>query len=186
MKKFNLIIFAILIVAINFSCKKDKPVQVANPPVQNEEELITTMKLTFLDSSGVNPSMTFIFQDIDGPGGNLPTLFDTIRLNLSKTYFVSLELLNESVSPAENISDEVLAEGAQHLFCFETAIGGNLLINRTDSDGTYEIGLSSKWTTMNVSNGSVLIKLKHQPGIKNGLCDVGETDIELDFKVEIQ
>jgi hypothetical protein len=186
MKNKILLVVTIFVLASSFSCKKDKPEPVSNPPTQNEEELITTMQLTFVDSSGVEPDKVFSFQDIDGPGGNSPTLFDTIQLNSNKTYFVSLVLLNESVSPVENISDEVLTEGDEHLFCFEPSIGGNLIITRTDSDGTYEIGLSSKWKTISVSNGTVLIKLKHQPGIKNGLCDVGETDIELDFKVEIQ
>jgi hypothetical protein len=184
MKKIKLL--ALLVLLLANSCKKDKIDPVTTPPAQNEEELITTMKLTFTDSSGVDPIMEFYFKDVDGPGGNAPSLFDTIRLNNNKTYLVSLELFNESVSPAENISDEVLAEADEHLFCFTPSINGNLNIQRTDSDGVYEIGLSSKWKTLNTSNGSVLIKLKHQPGVKNGLCDVGETDIELDFQVEIQ
>jgi hypothetical protein len=29
--------------------------------------------------------------------------------------------------------------------------------------------------------GDVKISLKHQPGIKNGSCDIGETDVELLF-----
>jgi hypothetical protein len=30
------------------------------------------------------------------------------------------------------------------------------------------------------------IELKHQPGIKNGTCGVGETDIDILFPVKIQ
>jgi hypothetical protein len=186
MKNTKFLFIAITAVLMAFSCKKDKIDPVDNPPTQNEEELITTMKLTFIDSSGIDPTKEFYFKDADGPGGNPPSQFDTIRIEPNKTYWVSLELFNESVSPAENITSEVLAEAIEHLFCFTSNMSGNLSIVRTDSDGTYEIGLASKWETTSASNGSVVIKLKHQPGIKNGSCDVGETDIELSFVVEIQ
>lgn len=186
MKKFNWMLLFIAASMLALSCKKNKLDPIENPPSQNEEELITTMKLNFVDSSGIDPTLEFYFKDIDGPGGNAPSLFDTIRINSNKTYLVSLELFNEAVIPSQNISNEVLAEAVDHLFCFIPSINGNLTINRTDSDGTYELGLSSKWKSAATSNGSVMIKLKHQPGIKNGSCDVGETDIELNFQVEIQ
>ncbi len=176
----SIILFSIL------ACKKDELNPISNPPNQNEEELITTMKLTFVDSAGALSDQTFYFQDIDGPGGNAPSQFDTIRIQPNRTYLVTIELLNESLSPASNISDEVLEEAGDHLFCFDPLINNNLTIVRTDSDGTYEVGLSSKWTTFASSSGMIKIRLKHQPGIKNGSCDVGETDIELDFQLEIE
>lgn len=188
MKKTVVVVFGLLmILSVSLvSCKKKEVDPVDNPPVQNDEELITTMKLTFIDSAGIEPNKEFIFRDVDGPGGAAPTDFDTLFLTNNKIYKVKLTLLNEAVVPAENISDEVLNEADEHLFCFEPNLSGNLIVVRTDSDGTYELGLSSVWTTLSVSNGSILIKLKHQPGVKNGQCDPGETDIELNFPVKIQ
>ncbi len=178
------LVLAILMGSV-FSCKK-KENPITNPPDQNDAELITTFKLSFIDSAGIDPNMEFVFRDIDGPGGNAPSDFDTLVLGSNKTYFVTLTLLNESVSPSIDITSEILAEANEHLFCFSPAIGGNLSITRTDTDGTYELGITSKWRTLSTSDGLVLIKLKHQPGIKNGLCEPGETDVELEFQTKIQ
>lgn len=166
------------------SCKKDDPVP--NPPAPvNEEELITTFKITFTDPNGVNPDVTAIFKDIDGPGGNEPSVFDTIRLKPNATYHASIQFLNEAASPAEDITSEIEEEAVDHLICFDIS-GANVTIVRTDSDGTHEIGLASAWTTTSVSQGNIIISLKHQPGIKNGSCDLGDTDIELNFVTKIE
>ncbi|MBL7765966.1 MAG: hypothetical protein JNJ58_07740 [Chitinophagaceae bacterium] len=162
------------------ACKK--PV---TPPNPNEEELITTLLMTFTDSAGVKPSTTVAFKDPDGDGGNNPTQWDTIKLAASTTYNMSLLLLDESKSPADTISNEVLAEASEHLFCF-TISGANCQVKRTDSDGTYEIGLQSKWTTGAISNGNAEVMLRHQPGTKDGTCTPGATDISLSFLMQIQ
>lgn len=165
-------------------CKKDK-MDVENPsPVEQEEELITTLKLTFSDASGVETDKVFKFVDLDGDGGNAP-IVDDIELTKNVTYNVDIEVLNESENPAEDITAEILAENSDHLFCF-SASGIDLSINRTDSDGKYEVGLKSEWITGIAASGTVTVALKHQPGVKNGMCNVGETDIEVSFKTIIQ
>ncbi|MDD2982380.1 MAG: type 1 periplasmic binding fold superfamily protein [Crocinitomicaceae bacterium] len=182
----NKIAFAgILLLFVFAACKKEKN-PVSNPPAPVvEEELITTLKVTFTDSSGIHPDVIAMFQDIDGPGGNEPTAMDTIRLKANATYFASIQVLNESINPAEDITVEILDEAASHLICFDIA-GANVQVIRTDTDGVYEVGVISKWTTGNVSMGSSVISLKHQPGIKNGSCAVGETDIEVNFPTIIE
>lgn len=183
MKNKLIILTGLLMIGLA-ACKKDKQ-DVEDPPIVNEEELITTFKITFTDTMGIQPDVTATFRDLDGPGGNPPSVFDTIRLKANTVYAASIQFLNESVSPADSITNEILEEAADHLICFVPS-GINAGIARTDSDGTYEIGLSSLWTLGAISNGSVLIFLKHQPDIKNGSCDLGETDIELDFQVRIE
>lgn len=175
------LLFLTVIVA---SCKKEDPV--VNPPAPvNEEELITTFKITFTDPNGVNPAVTAIFRDIDGPGGNDPTVFDTIRLKPNAVYHASIQFLNESVTPTEDLTPEILEEATDHLICFDVT-GANVSIVRTDSDGTYQVGLASTWTTAAVSSGNTVIRLRHQPGVKNGSCDVGDTDIEISFVTKVE
>jgi len=183
-KKINLVILLMLVMAVSIQCKKDDPI--VDPPIQDEGELITTMNLVFTDSAGVLTTQTFSFQDPDGPGGNAPTVFDTIVLSANKTYNVAISLLNESVAPTEDITVEILNDADEHFFCFEPSVAGNCIVTRTDSDGQYEIGLASKWNVLSISQGFMLIKLKHQPGVKNGTCSPGETDIEINFPVKIQ
>lgn len=181
-KKTLLPLMVLSFVAIQ--CTKDD--SVTCPPVQEEEELITTLHLTFTDSTGVLPVKTFTFKDEDGPGGNAPSIFDSILLQENTTYLVAISLLNESVTPVEDITAEIQAENDEHFFCFNSTIPGNCEITRTDSDGTYEVGLASKWKTLAAATGSIEVKLKHQPGIKDGTCAPGETDIEINFPLIIQ
>jgi hypothetical protein len=182
-KLYTVLALFSMISAILSSCKKEDP---ETPPVPtNEEELITTFKIIFTDPTGTNPTYEAIFRDIDGAGGNQPTAFDTIRLKPNSTYNASIQFLNESVSPTDTITNEILQEAGDHLICYNIS-GANVSIQRTDSDGIFEIGLLSTWTTTNTSTGNVIISLKHQPGIKNGNCDLGDTDIELNFVSKIE
>lgn len=174
------------VVALAFSsCKKDDDLVDVPPPDQNETEVITTFQITLTDIGGTQPTVNAIFRDLDGDGGNAPTQFDTLYLAPNTSYSAEILLLNESVSPTDTISNEVLEEAADHLFCFSPT-GANVTITRTDTDGVFEIGLQSLWVTAAVSDGTTQISLKHQPGIKDGTCAPGETDIELDFTTKIQ
>ncbi len=173
-----------LAIAIS-GCKKDEDLVQVPAPDQNEAEVITTFTITLTDVGGVQPTVSATFKDLDGDGGDPPTVFDTIVLAPSTTYSAEILLLNESETPADTISNEVLAEDDEHLFCF-TPSGANVNITRTDTDGTYEVGLQSQWVTGTASDGTTNIVLKHQPGVKDGTCSPGETDIELDFVTKIQ
>lgn len=179
-------LLVVILLGMQFSaCKKDDKETVSNPPPVEEQELITTFSITFTDSSGVNPTVVATFRDLDGAGGNAPVSFDTIRLKPGALYFGQVQVLNESVTPAINLTDEILSEAADHLFCYSVNTA-NAAVEITDSLNGLPIGLQTKWTTGALSNGSVLIRLKHQPGIKDGTCDIGETDIELNFTLYVE
>ena len=175
----------LFIAAAFTACKKDDDLVPVPPAVENESEVITTMELTFTDSAGVQPTVTATFRDPDGEGGNGPDIHDTIRLAPNTTYMVAIELLNETETPAEDITHEIEDEAAEHLFCF-SASGANVDITRTDTDGTYEVGIESKWQVGAASTGTVQVELKHQPDVKDGSCDPGETDIDVTYVTEIQ
>lgn len=185
MKK-TIMILSILSVAL-VACKKEKKKGVENPTNPNEQELITTFKIVFTDANGVLPNVEAQFVDIDGPGGNNPTVFDTIRLVANATYNATITLLNESTIPTQNITEEVEEEGVDHLFCFDLTSGLEAVITKTDLDANnLPIGITTQWALGNASTGTSTIRLRHQPGVKNGQCDVGETDIELNFHTIIQ
>lgn len=185
MKRMTLIL-SLVCIALT-ACKKEKKQQVTTPANPNEEEVITTFKLVFTDTSGTHPNVEARFVDLDGPGGNAPSVFDTIRLAANTTYHASITLLNESANPVQDITVEVEEEGIDHLFCFDISAGLAVAILRTDADANgLPIGITSKWTLGAASTGTTTIRLRHQPGVKNGQCDPGETDIELNFHTIIQ
>lgn len=181
-----LMVVAFALATIWTGCKKDDD-NVPDPPApDNEEEVITTMRLTFVDSSNTSNIKSATFRDPDGDGGLAYDIFDTIKLDADKTWITTILLLNETESPADTISNEVLDEGVDHLFCF-TPAGTSATIVKTDLDSNgFPIGLQTKWYTTSAGNGTMQVELKHQPGVKDGTCAAGDTDISVNFQVKVQ
>jgi hypothetical protein len=171
-----------LLTSIGFlGCKKDK----ADP---NEEELITTVRVKLTDKNGGAVS-SFEFKDLDGEGGAAPTRFDEIVMQKGRAYDCSLEILNESVSPADNITAEILAEANDHQFYF-VATDGLVSVTNLNNDGKgLPLGTTSTWTASgNAGTGTITITLKHKPGVKaaGDAVTIGETDIALSYRLKIQ
>lgn len=182
MKNYQKMLLGLVMVAgVATGCKKNKE-------ELNEEELITTVQLKFTET-GTSNTTTATFRDIDGDGGNAPTSFDNIVLAPGKTYDVSIELKDESKTPALDITDEVEEEGDEHQFYFVPS-AVNITVSNLNTDALgLPLGTTSKWTTGAASTGVVKVVLKHKPGgIKaaGDLITKGETDIELDFNARIQ
>lgn len=182
-KNLMMLLFAGIILFMN-SCKKET----IDP---NESELITTVKLKLTNtlSSSINP-LVYEFKDLDGEGGAAPVKFDDIVLQKNIPYICEVTVLNESVSPADNITNEIKAEANDHQFYFVPSSSNLLSVSNYDTDPQgLPLGLSSFWVTgLNPGSGTVKVVLKHKPGTKaaNDLINKGETDIELDFKLIIQ
>lgn len=188
MKTTKYILFTGLVATLFFTaCKKDDDKVNTPPPVANEPEVITTMRLTFVDSSNSSNVFTATFRDPDGDGGLSYDIFDTIRLAPNKTWYTSVVLLNETVNPVDSISNEVLGEANDHLLCFFPS-GNSANVTITDADGNgLPLGLQSKWRTTSTGLGTMNIQLHHQPGIKNGSdCSLGNTDIDVTFPTKIE
>lgn len=161
-----------------------------DPMIPEEEEVITTLTYTLTAATGATVTLTF--QDLDGDGGNDPTITGG-TLAANAMYTGSLELLNESESPSEDITEEIAEEDAEHQFFFDTNISG-LTVSYADEDGNGDpVGLTSTLTTGEAGSGTLTITLRHEPdksgsGVSGG--DItnagGETDIEVTFPVTIE
>lgn len=166
-----------------FSCDPDDPVI---PP---EPELITTLNYTLTPSSG-GDAITLSFQDLDGDGGDAPSITEgTLAANTS--YSGSIELLNESETPTENITEEIKEEDEDHQFFFQSSLV-TVSYNDEDSDGN-PIGLSSTLTTSAAGSGNLTIILRHEPnksasGVSDGeIANAGgESDIEVTFAIDVE
>lgn len=188
MSKFKFLGTALLAGLLVVSCKKDDTTPVDNHE-HDESELITTVQLNFSGKgiSGNDTTFTVSFDDPDGTGGNKPTSFDTIRFAANKTYTCDLILLDKSKNPVDTISNEVKEEADEHLFFFTPSNSDALsvTINDKDSKGR-NLGLKTSWVTKKATNGTVKVKLMHQPGVKDGTSANGDTDIEIDFPLVIK
>ncbi|MCG2616716.1 hypothetical protein LZZ85_20625 [Terrimonas sp. NA20] len=178
---------AFLTTGLLTACSKDDDIV-----EENHEEVITTLKLTFTPVGG-GTATNFQFRDPDGPGGAAPTQ-DEIVLAPSKTYTVAVQLLNETHTPAEDITEEVEAEADAHRFYYQPSAGSNITVNNLNNDANgIPLGLTSTWTTAAAANGTVKITLRHYPGNPpaKAAADAVDsnksgTDVEVTFVAKVQ
>lgn len=184
--KYIFILASLLLLTLAFSsCEKD------DPEVPNEEELITTLNY-ILTPMGGGSTVTLSFLDLDGDGGNAPTITGG-TLDTNQTYTGSIEVRNDAEIPAEDITIEILNEAEEHQFFFQTTVNG-LSISYSDQDANGNpIGLTSSLSTQSANTGTLTLILRHEPnktaaGVSSG--DItnagGETDIEITFPVNVQ
>jgi len=167
------------------SCGSDDD---APPPVINEEEVITTVILTLTSNNGQEIVMTS--QDLDGDGPNEPEITVSGNLSVATTYSGSVRLLNETVNPAENITNEVSAEGTEHQFFYTMGGGLNLTASYQDVDNNGNpIGILFDLTSTSASSGTLTCTLRHEPlkpndGTLSGAG--GDTDVSVSFPVIVE
>jgi hypothetical protein len=182
MRKKNLYFtLAFLMMLSIVGCKKD-------PVDPNESELITTVRVKLTEKSSGAQSL-FEFKDLDGVGGAAPSKFDEIILAKGKVYDCAIQLLNESKTPADDITLEVTAEGIDHQI-YLTASNALVAVSNLNNDAKgLPLGVTSTWTAAAAAGtGTFNVTLKHKPGVKAAGDPVskGETDIAIDFKLSVK
>ena len=189
LKNITLSVFALMVISTLLnSCK---PTCEKNPDdpecIQNDHEVLTTVKLTFIDSANNNIVGTYQWKDADGDGAGAPVI-DQINLNANNTYKVTMTLLNELSNPAEDMTLEIQDESNDHQFFYHPH-GANVTISYDDQDSNtppLPVGLRTVWKTGAASTGTVHLTLKHQPGIKDGNESTGDTDVDVEFVTVVQ
>lgn len=185
MKNLQVVAFAFLTVLFTSSCSNYD-----NPPV-NEEELITTVAVTF---TGGGQIITLTSRDLDGDGPNSPVITQTGGNFVNgTTYAGTVSFLNELENPAEDITEEVAEEGEEHQVFYQITNNlGAFVYTDADADGN-PIGLAFTYTSPNSGTGSLVVTLKHEPnksaaGVSSGnIANAGgETDVEVMFPIVVQ
>ena len=179
---------------LSTGCNKEEDPPAPEQPVE-QPEVFTTVRLLFTDTEpigGVYETFELIHKDLDGAGGNDPvTVADTIPAG--RYYDVSINLRNESVSPAVDLTSQVQAEAAQHQFFFEpTDLTMTISNLDLDADGK-PLGLNFNLYTLAASEGQLKVTLRHDPdksaeGVEAG--DItnagGTTDLEVQIPVILE
>ncbi len=183
--KFQFLFLAVAVLSF-VACDDDDTV------VEPEEELITTATVT-LTPQGGGTTVVLNWVDLDGDGGNAPVITGG-TLAANTTYTGDIQVLNESETPSEDITEEIMDEDEEHQFFFSAAAGLNVTTAYTDADADNNpIGLAFTLTTGDASSGDFTVTLRHEPdkgaaGVKDG--DItnagGSTDVEAAYPVTIQ
>lgn len=200
-KKYSLYTLLAAGVLLTGCSKDDDPV--TPPAEENEEEVITGVKLIFTNDADASDVVEASAKDPDGEGVLELAILDEISLDTSKTYTLTFEIFNNLETPGENIGDEIAEEDDEHQLFFSFSNdaftnptgNGNIdnasdPLNYNDSDGENPVGLSTTWTTSAtpLSAGTFTVRLQHQPDLKTATsgATVGDTDFELEFVLNIQ
>jgi hypothetical protein len=182
LNKTKIYFLAITAVTISSCSNNDNPV--------NEEEVITTVAITLTNGSS---SIKLLSRDLDGDGPNPPEVNVSGTLAVGTTYTGAVTFLNQTVTPAEDITLEIEEEGVDHqLFYQAPSALGVFTYNDTDANGK-PIGLNFTLVTGNSSaTGNLIVTLRHLPnksaaGVAGG--DItnagGSTDAVVTFPISI-
>lgn len=193
MKK-SIFLILLLILAIVFTgCSDDDP-----PAPVNEEEVITTMTIILTPPSGADIVLKHFDEDGEGPDDPIVTVdgveTNQVTLATGTTYTGSIELLNETEDPAENITEEVQEEADEHQFFYTIGTGLDVTTTYEDEDGDGNpIGVEFTLTANTASSGDLTFTLRHEPnksasGVAGGdMTNAdGETDISETFSITVE
>ena len=178
-------IFTSLLAVMSCSDDPDDPV------IENEQEVMTTFTYTLTPAEG-GSAVVLNYRDLDADGPEEPTITNG-TLSAETIYTGSIIILNETESPAENVTEEVEEEDKDHQFFFETTVTG-LTVEYTDFDGDGNpVGLSTFLTTGAAGSGNLTVTLKHEPDKSaSGVADGdmtnagGETDISVTWAITVE
>jgi len=147
-----------------------------------EEELITTLNVSLTSASG---SATLNFQDLDGEGGDDGTTTGA-TLAANTTYAFSTTFLDESESPAEDITEEIQEEDDEHFVDYQVSgVTIDVAYGDMDDDGN-PLGLVGTITTGDAGTGNFQVILRHEPVKTSTGATGGSIDIDVTFPVTIQ
>lgn len=187
MKKLQLTTLALIAISVFSSCSNDD----GHSHGANEEELITTVVTTL--TSG-NQTITLTSKDLDGNGPNPPVVTPSVDLTPNTTYTGSVTFLNESVSPAIDLTKEIKEEGEEHqIFYQATASIGAFTYTDADTKGN-PIGLAfTLITAASPTTGTITVVLRHEPnksaaGVAQGAIANagGATDASVTYNVVLK
>jgi hypothetical protein len=184
MQRSKMLGFLLLVLTMG-ACDKAE-----NPEPADENELITTVTVRFTEP-GSTTALAFTYRDTDGDGGQAPTKFDAITLKANTTYTVAIEFLDESKTPVDNITNEILEKKDEHLVVFTATPATLLTYTATDKDSrNLPVGLSGTAKTGAAGTGKLKVQLRHQPPVngqpvKNGTVTPGSDDVNLVFNLII-
>lgn len=153
----------------------------------HENELITTAKLTFTNTIS-NTIQTFSWRQPGGPGTAIT--FDTIRLYVDSTYFTSIQVLDESKTPATDITPEIRLLKDEHQFFYYSGIN-RLVISNLDKDNR-NLPLGLTFTAQTSANGNELsqlrVVLKHYTDAAPKSTDpqAGSTDLDISLPLIVK
>ncbi len=179
----SILLTGTLLITVFYSCSKDE--QAVAPPVPGNE-FLTTVQLIVTNTADATDTKTVSVKQL--PGQAIDLTKATLNLKKNAVYNAQVKFLDETKSPAGDVTTDISDRKNYHLICFVISGGANLTVKRTDKDTNtpaLEVGLQDSFTTAAASTGSLNVQLRHQPNAKNGDCAPGSSDADVNFPIVI-
>lgn len=181
MKTFKILSLSLIATLLFASCSNDDD---STPVLVNEEEVITTVIVNLVANGN---TVTLTSRDLDGDGPDDPVVTVSGNLAVGTTYAGTVQFLNETENPAEDITEEVEEEDDEHqvFFLLSSVLNGTIVYTNFDGDGN-PLGTNFSLLPNAVGTGNLAISLRHEPKKPNdGTLDDagGETDVFVAFEV---
>jgi hypothetical protein len=194
MKRISLSVITTILI---FSACKVDHIDPTKPKDNNAQELITTVVLNGYNANNPTANQFSVkWEDVDGDGGNAPTI-DTLILDSGISYRVQVLMLDKTKMPYDTISNEVISEGVEHqlFYTLSNNLTSKLNFERLDMDSNnppLPIGLDIKITSIHNTPfelplmGSVNVKLSHYDGVQKTTTPSAESDIDINLPIKLK
>ena len=154
-------VLLLLFTGVLFTACSDDDSDDSNPDPVIEEATITTLNIALFEPGASDASVVLLSRDLGS--GNAPDVTVTGTLNSDTTYNGIIEVFDETVTPAENITLQIEEEDDQYQFFFET-IGNITDVSYADEDENGNpVGLSFTLTTGGEGVAFLTVTLLNEP-----------------------
>lgn len=110
----------------------------ATPDSFNDQELVTRVQITLVNTQNPTDTATITAIDADGDGADIEYLPSALSLRRGATYTGSITI-DDTIND-EALTDEIKAEADEHLFRYALTPGGSGTVTLTDRESDYQPG----------------------------------------------
>ncbi len=158
------------------------------PDDHGDHDVITTVTFTLKPTNVAGDSLVYVWEDIDGVGGNNPNRIDTMRLAAGVLYACTVKLENRSVNPVKDVSAEIAEDKDEHQFLYTISDwqGAITVLDRDSRDLPVGLVFNLQSTiTADAVPGTFGMRLFHYDNATDKVAGVpgDETDISIQLPV---
>ncbi len=173
-KFFISALFCLALVTSFTSCSDDD-----DPDSVNEEEIITNLTLTFVNTANAADVVVMASVAPDGLEDGVTAETVVGDFTTGATYALTLALSNASETPAEDVlNGDIIPEADEHFFAY--AVNGldmTMTRDASDVDGPdgSKLGVNTTWVANSAGTGNLQIRLIHEPASVDDSDEFGST-----------
>lgn len=158
------------------------------PDDVNDHVVITTVTFTMRPTNVLGDTLVYVWEDIDGVGGNNPNRIDTMKLSAGVLYACTVKLENRSVSPTINLTASIEEEKDDHQFLYTISEqqGAVIVLDRDSRDLPVGLLFNLQSTTEPApAPGTFTMSLYHYERSTDKVAGVpgSETDVSIEMPV---